>query len=62
MPVLAARVGFCQRALVAQGIEHHSPKVGVGRSNRLGGTTRGEAAEKSHKIGAARRCQRAVGP
>ena len=29
------------RALVAQGIEHHSPKVGVGRSNRLGGTSWG---------------------
>ena len=25
-------------ALVAQGIEHFSPKEGVGRSNRLGGT------------------------
>ena len=25
-------------ALVAQGIEHRSPKAGVGRSNRLGGT------------------------
>ena len=27
-----------ERALVAQGIEHRSPKAGVGRSNRLGGT------------------------
>ena len=29
---------LCGCALVAQGIEHRSPKAGVGRSNRLGGT------------------------
>ena len=27
------------RASVAQGIEHRSPKAGVVRSNRIGGTT-----------------------
>ena len=30
-------------APVAQGIEHFSPKEGVGRSNRLGGTGSGPA-------------------
>ncbi len=33
----AAKLALCN-ALVAQGIEHRSPKAGVGRSNRLGGT------------------------
>lgn len=28
----------CSRALVAQGIEHSSPKAGVVRSNRIEGT------------------------
>ena len=34
-------------ALVAQGIEHRSPKAGVGRSNRLGGTVEGRHAQRS---------------
>ncbi len=34
------RVNWWSCALVAQGIEHRSPKAGVGRSNRLGGTKR----------------------
>ena len=40
-------------ALVAQGIEHRSPKAGVGRSNRLGGTQ--TRATARHLRGAASR-------
>ena len=39
--------GNAERALVAQGIEHRSPKAGVGRSNRLGGTETSEYPVKN---------------
>ncbi len=47
------RVNWWGCALVAQGIEHRSPKAGVGRSNRLGGTKSGGmpyCAERWHTL------------
>ena len=38
---------MCTRALVAQGIEHRSPKAGVGRSNRPGGTRKHRRSDAS---------------